>query len=62
MNQATETEDEVLAYLRQAIRTTRFGAIEVVIHDGRVVQIGRTEKYRFDAVAAPRERASWARR
>jgi hypothetical protein len=60
MNQATgtQTEDEVLAYLRQAIRTTRFGAIEVVIHDGRVVQIERTEKYRFDAALTPRERVA----
>ncbi len=66
MNQAnesrTDTEDEILACLRQALRTTRFGAIEVVIHDGRVVQIERTEKYRFDAGTTPRAVGNWLRR
>jgi hypothetical protein len=32
----------------QAVRTTRYGSVEVVIHDGRVVQIERREKVRFD--------------
>jgi hypothetical protein len=27
----------------------RFGSVEIVIHDGKVVQIERREKLRFDA-------------
>jgi hypothetical protein len=35
--------------LRQALRTIRYGAVELVIHGGRVVQLERREKVRFDA-------------
>jgi hypothetical protein len=30
-----------------ALRKVRFGSVEVVIHDGQVVQIERKEKVRF---------------
>jgi hypothetical protein len=39
----------LLSELRQALRSIRYGAIELVIHDGRVVQLERHEKVRFDA-------------
>lgn len=38
-------EHEVLA----AVRAVRFGSVEVLIHDGRVTQVERREKVRFDA-------------
>lgn len=38
-----------IATLRRQIETMRFGVVQVVVHDGRVVQIERTEKIRFDA-------------
>jgi hypothetical protein len=38
----------LLRELRQALRSIRYGAIELVIHDGRVVQLERREKVRFD--------------
>jgi hypothetical protein len=31
-----------------AIRALRFGSIEIVVHEGRVVQIETREKVRFD--------------
>lgn len=31
-----------------AIRETRFGAVEVVVHQSRVVQLVRSEKLRFN--------------
>ena len=34
--------------LGQALRSIRYGTIEIVIHDGRVVQLERREKVRFD--------------
>jgi len=39
-----EAEAEVL----RAIRETRFGTVEVVIHQSRIVQVTRSEKVRFD--------------
>jgi hypothetical protein len=38
------TRDALLA----ALRGIRFGSVEAVIHDGRVVQINRVEKVRMD--------------
>jgi hypothetical protein len=40
----TEIADQITAIL-QGIR---FGSVEIVIHDGKVVQIERKEKLRFD--------------
>jgi hypothetical protein len=34
--------------LVDALRSIRYGAIELVIHDGRVVQLERREKVRFE--------------
>ena len=31
-----------------AVRAIRFGSVEIVIHDSKVVQVIRTEKVRFD--------------
>lgn len=39
---------QLLSELRKALRTIRFGAIELVIHDGRVVQVELREKVRFE--------------
>jgi len=41
-------EDEVLRRIANAISGVRFGSVEVVIQDSRVVQIERKEKFRFD--------------
>ena len=40
--------DEVLRRIANAISGVRFGSVEVVIQDSRVVQIERKEKFRFD--------------
>jgi hypothetical protein len=41
---ATVPEQEIL----DAVRAIRYGSVEVVIHDSKVVQVIRTEKVRFD--------------
>jgi hypothetical protein len=38
----------VLRELRRALRSIRYGAIELVIHEGRVVQLELREKVRFE--------------
>ena len=38
----------LLHELRQALRSIRYGTIEIVIHDGRVVQLERREKIHFE--------------
>jgi hypothetical protein len=39
--------DEVIGALVRLMRETRFGSIEIVVHEGRVTQIERREKVRF---------------
>lgn len=36
-----------------AIRGTSFGAVEVVVHQSRIVQIVKTEKVRVDGTTPP---------
>ena len=35
--------------IAQALRELRFGSIEIIVHDSKVVQIERREKMRLDA-------------
>ena len=39
-----ELEDEIL----NAVRGIRYGSVEVVVHDAKVVQVIRTEKVRVE--------------
>lgn len=40
--------DEVTQEILRAIEQLRFGSIEITVHDGRVTQIERREKVRFN--------------
>ena len=42
-----ENERKALALVREAIRAVRFGIVTVVLQDGLVVQVERTEKHRI---------------
>ena len=42
--------------LLNAIKQLRFGSVEITVHDGRIVQIERKEKLRFETPAAPKGR------
>lgn len=41
-------ERAVLAEVLQALRQVRFGLVQIIVQDGRVVQIDTTEKRRLD--------------
>jgi hypothetical protein len=53
----TSQAEPWLELLVQQVRKTRFGSIVVTIHEGRVVQVERTEKVRLDS---PRQDAATA--
>ncbi|HVC43604.1 MAG TPA: YezD family protein [Candidatus Binataceae bacterium] len=40
--------ERVIREVVRAIRNVNFGSVEIVIHDSRVVQIERKEKFRLD--------------
>ena len=44
---------EVERHILQSLQHLRFGTLEIVVHDGRVVQVEKSEKLRFDAKGRP---------
>ncbi|MFI5337413.1 MAG: YezD family protein [Opitutales bacterium] len=44
---------EWLRLVRQNVESLRFGVVQLVVHDGRVTQIERTEKTRLEPVPRP---------
>jgi hypothetical protein len=47
-------EPERLAIVRSHVRELRYGVVQLVVHDGRVTQIERTEKTRLSPVREER--------
>jgi hypothetical protein len=45
---AADSEQALVSRILELVRGLRFGSIEIVVHDGKVVQIERREKLRFD--------------
>lgn len=41
------SEDQVLDSIVKALSGLRFGSVEIVVHESRVTQIERKEKFRF---------------
>jgi hypothetical protein len=50
------TTDQIEQDIRLALKGIRFGSVEVIVHDSRVVQIERKEKLRYDAPSVNRNR------
>ena len=51
MNPEAKSEERSQPWLpivRQQVDSIRFGVVQIVVHDERVVQIERTEKVRLD--------------
>ncbi|HZD12004.1 MAG TPA: YezD family protein [Candidatus Binatus sp.] len=43
-----ETDHQLTNTILRAIRQIRYGSVEIIIHDSRIVQIERKEKIRMD--------------
>ncbi len=44
-------DERTLQRVLEVIKDLRYGSVEVVVHDGKVVQIERREKMRFETPA-----------
>lgn len=44
--------DDVAGHIVALLKTLRFGSIEIVVHDGRIVQIDKHEKFRLKGTHA----------
>jgi len=47
---ANASTPDWIALVREKVEGLRFGVVQLVVHDGRVTQIERTEKTRLPAV------------
>ncbi len=45
---AEQYESTIASQIASALKGLRFGSVEIVIHESKVVQIERKEKLRFD--------------
>lgn len=45
---APQTPAELAALVASLVKDLRFGALELTVHDGRIVQVERKEKFRFE--------------
>ena len=52
----TEGDLDLEQQILRAIKHVRYGSVEIIIHDSKVVQIERKEKIRFDNGAAVNKR------
>jgi len=44
-----QLKTEIVDQIASVLQGIRFGSVEIVIHEGKIVQIERREKLRFDA-------------
>ena len=51
---ANTNDQQWLETVRRQVGSLRFGLVQVVVHDSRVVQIEKTEKIRVDPTAGAR--------
>jgi len=68
MARTMEWSEEWLTRIKEAVEGLRYGTVQIVVHDGKIVQIDRTERYRYEAgggktgSSAPKEQGRKARR
>jgi hypothetical protein len=52
-NSLPDPHPDWIALVREKVESLRFGVVQLVVHDGRVTQIERTEKTRLPATRDP---------
>lgn len=48
MAKPVEWNEEWLTRIKEAVAGLKYGTVQIVVHDGRIVQIERTEKFRYE--------------
>lgn len=55
---SADVRPEWLRVVQQKVETLRYGVVQLVVHDGRVTQIERTEKTRIAPPSTSQDSAS----
>ncbi|RUS45956.1 YezD family protein [Cohnella sp. AR92] len=58
MAKPLELNESWVERISDAVTGLQYGTVQIVVHDGRIVQIERTERRRFDEVSERREKAA----
>jgi len=58
MAKPLEVDDIWTQRILNSVNGLEYGTVQIVVHDGRIVQIERTERKRFESEAALRDRES----
>ncbi len=53
---SSPVEPEIVQAILAAIKSLRYGSVEIIVQDSKVVQIERREKIRFDKDGAKKAR------
>jgi hypothetical protein len=56
MAKPLEVDDVWSSRILSSVNGLEYGTVQIVVHDGRIVQIERTERKRFESEAALRDR------
>jgi Uncharacterized small protein len=48
ISESPAIDEDVLKEIKQALSQIQYGSLEISIHNGRIVQLERREKKRFD--------------
>ncbi|MBN2982865.1 MULTISPECIES: YezD family protein [Cohnella] len=54
MPKPLELSESWVNRITDAVSGLQYGTVQIIVHDGRIVQIERTERRRFDEVAERR--------
>ncbi|MFC5702932.1 YezD family protein [Cohnella faecalis] len=48
MAKPVELNENWLVRITEAVEGLKYGTVQIVVHDGRIVQIERTERFRYE--------------
>ncbi|MDF2661604.1 MAG: hypothetical protein K0Q94_4395 [Paenibacillus sp.] len=57
MSNPVQLDDVWTERILGSLEGMEYGSVQIIVHDGKIVQIERTERKRFDAFAQPQTRA-----
>lgn len=52
-----EFDETIIRWILEEVNGLEYGVVQINVHDGRIVQIERTERKRFDVRQSSRPRA-----
>jgi hypothetical protein len=53
MAKPLEIDELWSARIQSSLNGLEYGAVQIIVHEGRIVQIERTERRRFDTIVRP---------